>query len=672
MRRGPLVLICGALAGAALLARRARLAANPIVQPKYTADPAPLVHEDTLYLYTSHDEDDADGFTMYDYLLYSTKDLANWTDHGIVAGVREPHRTFAWSDGYNAWAPQVVARDGRVFLYVPTPKGGRMPIGVAVADQPTGPFVDAIGAPLIDNPASTYDIDPTVFVDTDGQAYLYWGHQPPLFYVELNRDMVSYSGDIVELPRVQTYEEGPWFWALDGRYYLAFASTCCPEGIGYAMSDAPTGPWTFMGSIMDGDPRSSGNHPGIVEYKGSWYVFGFSYELLWRRQTEHVERRSVSVERMEYAPDGTIPKLPFWSEEGPPQVETLDPFVRTEAETIAWAWEVRTEPSSAGGVNVTGIEDGDYIKVKGVDFGEGARSFAAAVASASDGGDIEVRLDGLTGTLVGTCSAPGTGGWQTWVEVSCPIEGATGVHDVYFVFTGGSGSLLSFDWWRFEPSVGEGTGGAGGALSSGGTGNEGGGIALGGVYATGGSIDAGGAVAETSGGTVDTDGSSGGTGGPAGPLGGSTGGIRGSGGAAGASSGQATGGLSGSGGLPSPSGGEGPGAWVNAGGTTSAGATGGVESSGGAPTPPGGVPTGTAVGMGGVTGGAAADDRAQDGGGCGCRTAGREGSFAGRAPLALLGLAALRRRRRRDGGGSACPCGGRVRRGDADRAPGRD
>src|SRR6185295_16304565 len=95
------------------------LADNPIIQTKFTADPAPLVYNDTLYLYTSHDDDNATGFTMYNWLLYSTTDMVNWTDHGIVAGVADPSKTFKWADGNNAWAPQVVPRNGKFYLYVP-------------------------------------------------------------------------------------------------------------------------------------------------------------------------------------------------------------------------------------------------------------------------------------------------------------------------------------------------------------------------------------------------------------------------------------------------------------------------------------------------------------------------------------------------------------------------
>jgi arabinoxylan arabinofuranohydrolase len=134
---------------------------------------------------------------------------------------------------------------------------------------------------------------------------------------------------------------------------------------------------------------------------------------------------------------------------GAPQIGTLNPYVRQEAETIAWSSGVETEASSGGTRNIWSINNGDYIKVKGVAFGTGAASFRARVASAASGGRIELRLGSATGTLVGTCTVGSTGGWQTYTDVSCPVSGATGTQDLYLRFTGGSGDLFNLDWWQF-------------------------------------------------------------------------------------------------------------------------------------------------------------------------------------------------------------------------------
>jgi len=142
-------------------------AQNPIIQTKYTADPAPLVYKDTVFLYTSHDEDDATGFKMYNWMLYTTTDMVNWTDHGTVASTK----SFSWSPQNGAWAPQCIERNGKFYLYCPIHVKG---IGVLVLDSPYDPFTDPLGKPLIQN--SIDDIDPTVYTDDDEQTYLYWGN----------------------------------------------------------------------------------------------------------------------------------------------------------------------------------------------------------------------------------------------------------------------------------------------------------------------------------------------------------------------------------------------------------------------------------------------------------------------------------------------------------------
>jgi len=436
---------------------------SPIIQTRFTADPAPLVHDGVVYLYTSHDEDDAEGFKMLDWRLYTSVDMVNWTDRGAVASLA----TFPWAVQSNdAWAPQVIERGGKFYLYVPISVPGRPKnvIAVAVSDNPAGPFKDALGRPLIDK-ADGY-FDPTVAIDDDGQAYLYWGN-PNLWYVNLNKDMVSYSGTIERIdPRLPDYQEGPWFYKRKNRYYMAYASTCCPEGIGYAMGDRATGPWAYKGSIMEHNPASTGNHPGIIDFKGGSYVFGFTYELNFALTPIHRERRSVSVAKFEYNSDGTIPNLGWWDKTSAPQLATLDPYRRVEAETIAWTsrikrdrdrpffWSpgVTTESSDKVGMYVTRIKDLTYIKVAGVEFGAGgASSFTANVASVDNDGTIELHLDRADGRLFGKLSVSATGGMNEWRAMNTSITRVTGTHDLFLVFRGPADrALFNFDYWRFS------------------------------------------------------------------------------------------------------------------------------------------------------------------------------------------------------------------------------
>lgn len=234
-------------------------AQNPIVQTYFTADPAPMVFDGTVYVYTSHDEDSTvnNFFTMYDWRCYSSKDMVNWTDHGAVASLKD----FAWMDKTNgAWAPQCIERNGKFYLYVPIHGEG---VSVLVSDYPTGPFSDPLGKRLIvDTDNVWHDIDPTVFVDDDSQAYLYWGN-PALFYVKLNEDMISYNTNIckngivaVEMTaeafgskigrdgkQGTTYTEGPWFYKRNSLYYMLYAAEGIPEYIAYSTSPSAIGPW---------------------------------------------------------------------------------------------------------------------------------------------------------------------------------------------------------------------------------------------------------------------------------------------------------------------------------------------------------------------------------------------------------------------------------------------
>ena len=421
-------------------------AQNPIVQTMYTADPAPMVYDGKLFLYTSHDEDASTWFVMNEWKLYSTTDMVNWTDHGAVLS----YETFSWAKG-DAWAMQCVERDGKFYAYVPvTMKSGGGAIGVAVADSPYGPFHDPLGKPLAQSKRG--DIDPTVFIDDDGQAYLYWGN-PFCYYVKLNEDMISYSGEIAKLAdKPEHYQEGPWVYKRNGHYYMAFASTCCPEGIGYAMSDKATGPWSTKGYIMRPTERTRGNHPGIIDYKGSSYVFGLNYDLLHLETFDHKERRSVSVAKMHYNPDGTIKEVPYWQETKLEQIENFNPYRRVEAETMAWGYGLKAENHKNGGLYITDIDDNEYLCVRGVDFGKkGAKKFSVSAACVEKGGMIEIRLDSTEGQVIGSVSISPTGGLDIYKQMSCRIKNAKGVHDLYFCFKGEKGNkLFNLDYWEFE------------------------------------------------------------------------------------------------------------------------------------------------------------------------------------------------------------------------------
>jgi len=436
---------------------------NPVVQTCYTADPAPMVYNGRVYMYVGHDSDGASGgYVMRNWKCYSSADMVNWTDHGVMLHTS----SISWSTAHDANAAQVIYRNGKFYYYISITASDGVAIGVAVSNSPTGLFKDTLGKPLVAASQMTgcnathswRGLDPTVFIDDDGQAYLYWGNNV-CYWVKLNSDMISTSGSISCLAQTETaafgpdYEEAPWFYKRNGLYYLVYASGF-PECIRYSTSSGPTGTWTYKSQIMPTQPGGVSNtiHPGVCDFSGNSYFFYHNAGL----PNGHSYRRSVCIERFTYNGDGTIPTINGTTGGVVTGVGNLNPYDTTQAETICWEVGVETGVCGEGGIEVDSIQNGDYIKVKGVNFGAGALSFIARVASGSSGGNIELRLDSQTGTLVGTCTVAGTGGWQTWATRTCTVTGATGIHDLYLRFTGGSGYLFNFNWWKFTSATGTG------------------------------------------------------------------------------------------------------------------------------------------------------------------------------------------------------------------------
>ena len=428
---------------------------NPFVQTIFTADPAPMVYNDTVYVYVGEDSIIDNGFyNMTAWYCYSSTDMVNWTDHGVMMYSED----FEWAEPGSAWAAQCIERNGKFYLYttVTASNGGGRAIGVAVSDSPTGPFKDALGEPLC-GPHWLY-IDPTVFIDDDGTAHLYWGN-PKVFHAELNNDMISLKTPIEEIKLTTegfgerpggdadhktNYEEGPWVYKRGDLYYLVYAGCGVPENICYSTATSPTGPWIYGGIIMR-NKNSTTIHPGIIDYKGKSYFFYHGGDL----QGCGWNRRAVGVEEFEYGEDGSIPLM--IQSLGVSAVDTFDPFKKTEAETICWSEGIKTEQNEKDGVYVTQIDMGDYIKLENVDFGdEGAGAFIASVKARADG-KIDLRVDSMFGDLLGTVKFKKGADWQS---PAVEVKNITGVHDLYIVFQSDKENAFDFNYWQFT-RVGE-------------------------------------------------------------------------------------------------------------------------------------------------------------------------------------------------------------------------
>nr|WP_315200203.1 glycoside hydrolase family 43 protein [uncultured Flavobacterium sp.] len=281
---------------------------NPIIKDKYTGDPAALVYKDKVYLYAGHDEapNDFNFYKMNEWLVYSSSDMVHWQEHPVPLKVTD----FAWAKS-DAWAAQVIERNGKFYWYITTEHGtiNGKAIGVAVSDSPTGPFKDALGKALITNDMTTQtniswdDIDPTVIIDDDGQAYLFWGNTV-CHYAKLKANMTELDGPIqtIALPN---YTEAPWIHKHNNWYYLSYAYQF-PEKIAYAMSKSINGPWEYKGILNELAGNSNTNHQAIIDFKGKSY---FIYHNGSIQPNGGSFRRSVCVDRLFYNKDGTMKRV---------------------------------------------------------------------------------------------------------------------------------------------------------------------------------------------------------------------------------------------------------------------------------------------------------------------------------------------------------------------------
>ena len=304
------------------LAATAANAQNPIIRDQFTADPTARVFNNKVYLYPSHDilppaGQRQDWFCMEDYHVFSSENLTDWTDHGVI--VTQNKVPWVRPDSYSMWAPDCVERNGKYYFYFPSaPKDGRgFGIGVAVADRPEGPFV-CEPEPI----KGINGIDPCVLQASDGNAYIFWGagrcaklksnmkelaDDTPKEKVKWgNREFEMYGVNCLkDLPNRQS--EGPFAFEYNGNYYLTYPYVReKTEVLGYAMSKNPMGPYEYKGLIMAEQPNGCWtNHHSIINYKGQWYLF---YHHNYFSPNDD-KRRSACIEKLEFNPDGTIKEV---------------------------------------------------------------------------------------------------------------------------------------------------------------------------------------------------------------------------------------------------------------------------------------------------------------------------------------------------------------------------
>lgn len=363
------------------------------VLPGYTADPNIVVYGDTYYIYPTTDGIASWGSTKFS--VYSSKNLVDWTDDGVVLDLAN----VSWTHS-NAWAPTATSKDGKYYLYFTAGQS----IGVAVSDSPTGPFVDS-GAPLVDKAAfgGAQQIDPAVFTDDDGVSYLFWGNGTAR-YVPLNADMVSYNAaDVKTISGLTQFREGPFVHKRAGTYYMTYSIDDTRSEnyrVGYATASSIAGPWTYKGVILEKRPELGilgTGHNSVVQVPGTddWYIVYHRFAL----PGGDGMHRETTIDRLTYAEDGSIN----------PVVPTLESVSPQSADSSAPTVTIATAPAAPNGA------EGWYLDPVTVSVAASDNSAAApTVEVAVDGGawvpysaSFDVASDGAHSVKVRASDAAG-------------------------------------------------------------------------------------------------------------------------------------------------------------------------------------------------------------------------------------------------------------------------
>ncbi len=285
---------------------------NPIIRHKFTADPTVIEYNETVYLYTGHDDPPygIEDYVMNEWLCFSSKDLINWNEHPVPLSPAN----FAWAKS-DAFASRVVFHNQRFYWYVSVSHAciSGKAIGVAVSNRPMGPFKDAKGSALItqnmipDKQLMMVNLDPTVFIDHDGRGHIFWGNST-CYYAKLKANMIELDGPVETIP-LPGFTEGAHIHKRNDWYYLSYGFEF-PEKVAYAMSQSLNGPWEFKGILNDIAEKCQTNRPAILDFKGKSYFFYHNGAL----RNGGSYRRSVCVDRLYYNDDNIMQRIIMSSE----------------------------------------------------------------------------------------------------------------------------------------------------------------------------------------------------------------------------------------------------------------------------------------------------------------------------------------------------------------------
>ena len=463
---------------------------NPIITQCFGADPYAMVYGDTVYFYMTADVFEYDNKAQLKENSYgkintikvvSTKDMVNFTDHGaiMVAGSKG---AATWAG--NSWAPAAAWKtiDGqdKFFLYFADSARG---IGVLVADSPTGPFKDPIGGALIDRSVPncgdiTWLFDPAVLVDDDGTGYLYFGGGVPegkaadpgnARVVKLGDDMISLAGDPVKVDAPYLFEDSGIHKYQD-KYYYTYCTNWNVDAAGTAkygfhnaeivsmVSDSPMGPFVFKEVILENPGKYCGlygnNHHCVFTFNDRWYIT-YHTRLLEKNMGIDKGYRVTHVDEFTMQEDGTIGIIKQTTK-GREQLSFVDPYIENSATMIAVQGGVNTTAADAiatfygaGAMALANMDEGAFVKVRGVDFGATSPTSVTAMLKVAGGGEgaVQIRVDSLDGDIVGYLNVDRLTGVEYEAFTAALDTDVTGVHDLYFIFCGDGYRVMS---WKFE------------------------------------------------------------------------------------------------------------------------------------------------------------------------------------------------------------------------------
>lgn len=431
------------LTGLALLGINSLSAQNPIIRDQFTADPTARVFEGKIFLYPSHDIIAPEGkglrkdwFCMEDYHVFSSENLTDWKDHGmIVTQTKVPWLT---KINYDMWAPDCVFKNGKYYFYFPV--GGK--IGVATADKPEGPYT------VLDKPvAGTGGIDPCVLIDKDGQSYIFTAGGR-IRVGKLKDNLIEVDGAVKTIANLPTKGliEGPFAFEHKGKYYLTYPHVENKiERLEYAMSDSAMGPYKPVGVIMD--ESASGcwtNHQSIVNYKGQWYLFYHDQDL----SPKFDKNRSTKIDSLFFNADGTIRKV-IPTHRGVGISDASKPIQIDRYTSISDKGTLVTYLDSAktfdGWKTVFTAKDA-WIKYNAVDFAKKKFKTVVIKAFSTTGGNLQLQLNSVTGKVVAKINVPKGDAWQTIKVAASGLK--PGIQNL--VVTSADNNPVEVDWISFE------------------------------------------------------------------------------------------------------------------------------------------------------------------------------------------------------------------------------